>query len=169
MPTLQASEIELVVSDGDAAYNTSAEVAALIEANTGSGTFAKIWEKTVPAQQFIRWGFGSPNTQNNQGYAYFFALDAGTGFEEGLVRLVVANANESRSRLVKQMASQRLHTTTSTNAITATPTNIQEMVPLPAQKGLAGPDSLLQIWFKTTSATTTVDVTQFLLPCTLYI
>jgi len=44
-------QTQLLVGDGDAAFNTSAEVATIIQANTANASFTKIWEMTVPAQQ----------------------------------------------------------------------------------------------------------------------
>jgi hypothetical protein len=155
---------------GDAAYDTVAEVAALVEANTASANFAKIWEKTVPAQQALRWGYGSAVAQRNQGYMYFAALDAGVGFEDGILRLVQTNARETKTFVVLEIDSTRLHTTTSTNATTASPTDINQMLALPEQVQfpLVGEDSKLQLWFKTTAATTTVDVVTFSIPVTIY-
>ena len=57
-----------VVGDGDAAYDTSAEVAAIIEANTANNAFTLIWERTIPAQQVVAWGSGLASQQLNQGY-----------------------------------------------------------------------------------------------------
>ena len=160
----------VVVGDGNAAFDTSAEVAAIIQANTALTTPSLIWEMTVPAQQMIRWGSGSPNQQRNQGYAHFFALDTGTDFEEGTLRLMVTNARRQRSVLVHEFNTQRLHTTTSTSTITATPTDINTMVALPEQLGspLVREDSLLQLWFQTRIPGTTVDAVGFSIPCTIY-
>jgi len=134
----------LEISDGDSAYDTLAEVSALIEAGTASASFHLIWQMTVPAQQIIRWGSGSANQQRNQGFMSFNACDIGTGFEEGIVRLVVSNARQT--------------------------TDINNMVALPEQLGspAVGEDSLMQIWFKTTQATTTVDSAGFSIPATIY-
>jgi hypothetical protein len=167
---LTAFETNMTVGDGDAAFDTSAECAAIVEANTGTAGFTLIWQRTIPAQQLVRWGSGSPNTQRNQGFMHFFALDAGTGFEEGIVRLVVANANQTEMRVVKEMNSQRLHTTTATSAITATPTDINSMVALPEQRQskAARQDSFIQIYFSTRIQTTTVDTLNFSIPVTVY-
>jgi len=158
----------LVVTDGDAAYDTAAEVAAIVQAQTANAAFTKIWQMTVPAQQKIRWGSGSPNQQRNQGFVIFFALDTSTDFEELTVRLVVANARETRSRMVYEFQTQRTHTATATSVATATPVDINAMLPLPAQKGLAVEDSLLQVWSRTTVSGTTVDNVTFQLPVTIY-
>jgi len=158
----------MVVTDGSAAFDTAAEVAAIVQANTANLQFTKIFQKVVPAQQKIRFGSGSPNQQRNQGFLIFFALDVGTDFEEMTVRLVVANSLETRSRMVYEFQTQRTHTATPTTVITATPVDINAMLPLPAQRGLAGEDDLLQVWAKTTVAGTTVDNVTFQIPITIY-
>ena len=167
---LTGFETNLTVGDGDAAFDTSAECAALVESYTGVAGFSLIWQKTVPAQQIIRWGSGSALTQRNQGFMFFYALDAGTGFEDGILRLVVANARETTVQVVKEMNTQRLHTVTATNSLTPTPTDINEMIALPEQVGspAAGEDSLLQLYFSSRIQTTTVDVLGFSIPCTVY-
>ena len=48
---LRSYNASVTVVDGDAAYNTSAEVAALIEAGSAGLNWNLVWEKTVPAQQ----------------------------------------------------------------------------------------------------------------------
>ena len=167
---LQGFETNLTVGDGDAAFNTSAEVAAIIQANTALTTSSLIWQHTVPAQQIIRWGSGSPNQQRNQGYMHFFAADISTDYEEGILRLVVANARQTKIIVVKEINTQRLHTTDVTSAITATPTDINTMIALPEQvrSPAAGEDSLLQLWFVSTIQGTTVDTCEFSIPVTVY-
>ena len=159
----------LTVSDGDAGFTTSALVAAIIEANTATAGFTKIWERTVRAQTIVNFGSGTGNQQRNQGFMHFFALDVGTGFEEGQLRLVIANAQETETKTILDQNTQRLHTTTATTAITATPTDINNMVALPESfLKSAGEDSLLQLWFSTRIATTTVDACEFSIPITTY-
>ena len=160
----------LLVGDGDASYNTSALVAAIIEANTANAAFTLIWQHTVPAQQVLAWGSGSPNQQRNQGFMHFFALDVAVGFEEGTLRLEIANARSTRTRVVKELNTQRLHTTTFTTAITATPTDINTMVALPEQVNFpkVGQDSLMTLFFRTSIPTTTVDACEFSIPATVY-
>jgi len=163
-------ETNMTVGDGDAAFDTSAEVAAIIQSNTATAGFTLVWQHTVPAQQIIRWGSGSPNQQRNQGFMHFFAADLGTGFEEGILRLVVSNARQTVQKVVKELNTQRLHTTTNTSAITATPTDINAMVALPEQvrSPAAQEDSLLQLYFSTRIQTTTVDSCEFSIPVTVY-
>jgi len=159
----------LTVGDGDAGFTTSALVAAIIEANTATTGFTLIWQRTVLAQTIVQWGSGSGNQQRNQGFMHFFALDVGTGFEEGVLQLKIANAQQTKIKTLISLNTQRLHTTTPTTAITATPTDINDMVPLPEQwEQAAGEDSLLQLWFSTRIVTTTVDACEFSLPITTY-
>jgi len=165
-------QTQLLVGDGDATFNTSALVAAIIQANTANLAYTKIWEMTVPAQQRIGWGAGTAavGAGHNQGYMHFFALDVGTDFEEGQLRLVVANSRETRTRTIFEQNSQRLHTTVSTTAITATPTDINQMVALPLVRRApkAAQDDLLQLWFRTTIPGTTVDACEFSIPATIW-
>lgn len=167
--TLRPYASSLTVGDGDAGFNTSALVAAIIEANTGTAGFTLIWQRTVRAQTVVQWGSGSALTQRNQGFMHFFALDVAVGFEEGQLQLKIANAQQSEIHTLLDQNTQRLHTTVATTAITATPTDINQMVALPEMwDWSAGEDSLLQLWFSTRIATTTVDACQFAIPITTY-
>lgn len=166
---LQPFASNLTVGDGDAGFTTSALVAAIIQANTATSGFTLIWQRTVRAQTIVQFGSGTGNQQRNQGFMHFFALDVGTGFEEGVLRLVIANAQQTEIKTLIEVNTQRLHSTVSTSAITATPTDINDMVPLPEQWArAAGEDSLLQLFFSTRIATTTVDACEFSIPMTTY-
>lgn len=156
------------VTDGDAAYDTSAEVAAIVEANTANSAFTKIWEHTVPAGQMVAWGHGSPNQQRNQGYLWFAAIDAGVGFEEGTLRLLRSNARETFKDFIAEYDTRALHTTTATSLTTAQPTDINSKTPLPFTGKWVKEDSKLQLEFKTHTATTTVDQTDFSIPVTIW-
>ena len=165
---LRSYNASVTVVDGDAAYDTSAEVAALIEAGSAGGNFTLVWEKTVPAQQVIYWGYGDPNQQRNQSFNWFAAIDAGTGFEDGILRLSVTNATRTNSVVVAEFNTANMNTVTSTNLTTAQPTDINAKVPLPLQTAIAaGEDSLIQLHFKTQSATTTGDQCNFSLGITV--
>ena len=59
-PTQMPFKSHVGITDGDAAYDTMAEVLAIIGALAAGSVFTLIWEKTVPAQQTIAWGFGNP-------------------------------------------------------------------------------------------------------------
>ena len=116
----------LNVTDGDTGvYSTSALVAAIIQANTANTSFTKIWEKTVPAGQMIGWGHGSAmSSAGRPGMVWFAALDAGTGFEDGTLRLQVSNARDTRVLFISENDTRSLHTVTSTSMATAQPTDI---------------------------------------------
>ena len=167
---IQGFQTDLVVSSGDALYDTSAECAAIIQANTAVTSFSLFWQLTVPAQQILQWGYGSPSAQRNQGYMWFYAADLSTGFEEGNLRLVISNARSTRVQVVKELNSQRLHTTNAATDITATPTDINTMIALPRAVGFpkVGENSLMQLFFQTTIPTTTVDSVNFSIPCTIF-
>ena len=165
---LRSYNASVTVVDGDAAYDTSAEVAALIEAGSAGLSFNLIWEKTVPAQQVIYWGYGDPNQQRNQSFNWFAAIDAGTGFEDGILRLSVTNATRTNSVVVAEFNTSNMHTVTATNLTTAQPTDINAKVPLPLQTAIAdGEDSYIQLHLKTQSATYTVDQCNFSLGITV--
>jgi hypothetical protein len=101
---------------------------------------------------------------------HFFALDLTVGFEEGTLRLQIANARSTKTRVVKELNTQRLHTTVPTTAITATPTDINTMVAMPEQVGFpkVGQDSLMELFFRTSIATTVVSDCEFSIPATVY-
>ena len=116
----------------------------------------------------IYWGYGDPNQQRNQSFNWFSAIDAGTGFEDGILRLSVTNATRTNSVVVAEFNTANMHTTTATSLTTAQPTDINSKVPLPLQTAIAaGEDSLIQLHFKTQSATTTVDQCNFSLGITI--
>jgi len=156
------------VAQGDAAFDTAAEVYGALGA-AGAG-YRKIWEKTVPAQQAIRWGFGSPAFPYNQGYMWFVLLDATTAFTTGQMRLTQANARETKVYVVAETDADRLHTTTVTTLITATPTDIATMVALPEKVEFpkVGEDSKLSIWFAAVTRPAAEDVAEFSIPATVY-
>jgi len=157
----------LIVTQGDAAYDTEAEVLALVGA---AGTWTKIWQRTVPAQMEYRFGFGSPAYPDNQGYLFFVILDEGTNFSIGEVRLVQNNSRESRPILVFEAPDTRLHGTTVTTSESATPTSRQDMMALPekVEHPRVGEDSLLQIWYNLITAATTADAVAFAVPVTIW-
>jgi len=159
------------ITDGDTLYNTMAKVVALIGALTDGSVFTKIWEKTVPAQQKIRWGYGSPATPHNQGYMWFCSMNVGGTFQVGVLRLVQAKARETVSYVVKELDDTRLHGTDITSLALATPTNINEMIALPEKVEFpkVAEDSLLQLWYRCVTASTVAeDAIGFSIPVTIY-
>lgn len=158
------------ITDGDAAYDTMAEVLAIIGALAAGSVWTKIWEKTVPAQQQIRWGFGSPATPHNQGYMWFCSIDEAADFEVGVLRLMQNTSRETKPIVVGEYDDTRLHTATVTTLVTATPTNINEMVALPEKTEFpkVGEDSRLQLWYRCITAATAEDNVGFSIPVTVY-
>jgi len=165
---LRSYNASVTVVDGDAAYDTSAEVAAIIQAGSAAQNWNLIWEKTVPAQQVLYWGYGDPNQQRNQSFNWFAAADAGTDIEDGILRLSVTNATRTNSVVVAEFNTANMHTSTNTSLATLQPTSIDSKVPLPLQTAIAaGEDSFIQLYFKTQSPGTTVDICGFSLGITV--
>jgi len=161
---------DIRVEDGDAAYDTPAEVYALIT-NTAYTYFKLIWQKTVSAQQMMHWGYGSAALPYNQGYGWFAAVDSGTGFAVGVLRIVQAKALFAQEWLIKDIPDTALHTATSTTLATATPTLGAGLggYPLPEQKAFpwVGEDSIIALRYKLITATTAIDAVNFSLPLTV--
>ncbi len=157
------------ITHGDAAYDTMAEVLAIIGALAAGSVWTKVWEMTVEAQSSYRWGFGSPATPHNQGYMWFASLDSGTGFQTGILRLTQATHRENIIKTVLEVDDTRLHTATSTNLGTATPTNINEMIALPEKIDFpkVGRDSLLQVWYRAITVPAAEDDVGFSIPVTI--
>lgn len=156
------------VADGDLAYDTIAEVLALIVANQ----FVKIWQMTIPAQQMLHWGFGSPALPHNQGYLWFVASDADVGHSEGMLRLVQANARETKRLVVAEFDTANLHGSweTGKTAIYFRLTDINNMMALPEKVDFpfVGEDSKLILEYKETTTPTTADIGEFSIPVTVY-
>jgi len=157
------------ITDGDAAYDTMAEVLAIVGALAAGSVWTKIWEKTVPAQQTLRWGFGSPAYPHNQGYMWFCVLDTNVDFEVGVLRLTQAKSRETVIKTVMEVDDTRLHGATVTTLATATPTNINEMMALPEKIEFpqVGEDSMLQLWYRCVTAATAEDNLGFSIPITV--
>ncbi len=158
------------ITDGDVAYDTMAEVLAIIGALAAGSVWTKIWEKTVPAQQKLAWGFGSPATPHNQGYMWFCSIDTATDFEVGVLRLRQAKARETEIKTILEVDDTRLHLATVTTLTTATPSDINTMMALPEKREfpLVGEDSLLQLWYRCVVPATTEDNVGFSIPITVY-
>lgn len=161
-------QADLVIEDGDGAYDSMAEVLAIIGALAAGSVWTKIWEKTVPAQQTLRWGFGSPATPYNQGYMWFCSLDEAVNFQHGKLRLVQADANENLVYPVKEYDDTRLHLGTVTTLATATPSSINDKQPLPEKVEFpeVREDSKLQLWYKCITPATAEDHVGFSIPAT---
>jgi hypothetical protein len=159
----------LGVTDGDAAFDTVAEVIALIT-GVAHTEFFKIWQKTVPAQQLISWGYGTPALQRNQGFMWFAALDSGTDWDVGILRIEQSKARGYNNRIVAEIPDGQLHTTTVTTIITAKPTEIDGQMPFPEQTQFPyiGEDSLMVLSYALLTAATAHDAVGFDIPITIY-
>lgn len=165
------SMIKLV--NGDGAFDTAAEVIALLGAAAGART--RIWEKSVPAQTAYRWGFGSALAPSNQGYWWFAIADAGTGFLSGVVHLAYEDYNRHKYIPVDDVHDEALHSATATSIATARLLNKEEMQALPeggskANQAMVGQDSRLAIDYTITDATNLAgaDIADFNIPVTIY-
>jgi len=165
VPAVQGFRTDVQIEDGDDAYDTAAEVFAAIGAV--AGVWTTIWEMTIPAQQAVHWGYGSPATPQNQGYMYFFAASA-AAYDVGTLRLVQLNARRTKIVPVAELADVSLHGNV---AAIADPSLIDknEMIPLPekVEFPLVGEDSIIALWYR---AITLVVETQagFKIPITVY-
>ncbi|TRZ50595.1 MAG: hypothetical protein D4S01_06435 [Dehalococcoidia bacterium] len=155
------------VEDGDAAYDTQAEVYGAIGA---AGVWTTIWEMTVPAQQQIHWGFGSPNQPQNQGYMWFAMMDIAADWSVGTLRLVQQNARRTRKIVVGELPDSQLHSATVTTLATAALLNKNEMIALPekVEYPLVGEDSLIGLEYSLITAATAADAAGFRIPITVY-
>lgn len=163
-----ASSLNLV--DGDDAFDTAAEVVALLGA---AGTIRRIWEYTVPAQRLMRWGFGNPNQPDNQGYIFFAIADAGTDISHGIVHLGYENHGRRIYIPIEDFDDARSHSTTATSIATLRVLDRQSMPALPeggsgAKPEQVGQDSRLVIDYSMITAATTADIADFNIPVTVY-
>jgi hypothetical protein len=96
-------------------------------------------------------------------------MDETVGYEDGSLRLVISNATGTKTTTVKEFNTTLMHTTVITSLTTAVPSGTDQLTPLPEQTTVAaGEDSLLELYFKTETATTTVDACNFSLGVTIY-
>lgn len=170
-PTQMPFKSHVGITNGDTGYAAMADVLAIIGALAAGSVFTKVWEMTVPAQQRIAWGFGSPALPHNQGYMWFCSLNEAGTFQVGVLRLVQCRARDRDPRIVLEVDDTRLHTATVTDLAAATPTNINEMIALPekVEFPLVGEDSKLQLWYRCITASAVAeDNVGFSIPITVY-
>lgn len=153
------------IFDGDAAYDTEAEVYAFPVA----GAKRRIWEYTVPAQMAMCWGYGSPQFPANQGYVWFVIANFGAAFDVGVVTLGHEDHNRHRLIVVDEFSDTEAHTGDFSTAITARSTDKNLMHPLPEHPDLplVGQDSRLVIDYTAVSVDTE-DGAGFSIPVTVY-
>ena len=166
-PTVKAAQgfrTDLQIVNGDAAYDTAAEVFALIGAVLN---WHRIWEMTIPAQQAVHWGYGSPAAPANQGYMFFYAASA-AAFDVGSLRLMQENSRRTVSLTVAELADVSLHGLV---AAIADPSLLdkQQMVALPekVEFPLVGEDSRLALSYYPTVLVVETQA-EFKIPITVY-
>jgi len=161
---------DLVLEDGDAAYDTAAEVIALAPA---VGVKLRIWEFTVPAQVGYVWGYGNPNQPENQGFIFFAIGLAGTGVDVGTVLLGHENATRHAFVPIDEFNDSTTHTATATTLATLRTTDRRLLRPLPeggmqgAGVPIVGQDSRLTIDY-TATVLVAEDIAGFTIPATVY-
>ena len=161
---------DLVLEDGDDAYDTAAEVIALAPA---VGVKLRIWEYTVPAQVGLVWGYGSPAQPENQGYIFFAIGLAGTGVHVGTVLLGHENATRHLFVPIDEFNDSTTHTATATTLATLRTTDRRLLRPLPegGKQGsgtpIVGQDSRLTIDY-TAIALVAEDIAGFTIPASVY-
>ena len=95
---------------------------------------------------------------------WFAAADLTTDVEDGKLRLVMANAQETRKFVIAELNTGGLHTATVTTLLTLRPLSDSDMRPLPVTvsgRRAVGEDSKLILEFETVQAGTTVDAANF--------
>ncbi len=143
----QGFRTDIGIEDGDAAYDTEAEVYGAIGA---VGIWTIIFEMTVPAQQMVHWGYGSPATPQNQGYMWFAVVGA-AAFEVGKLRLFQNSARRTQYKPVCEVSDVALHSATFDAAIANVALiNKNEMYALPekVEFKLVGEDSLIGLEYR---------------------
>lgn len=156
----------MVIEKGDTPYNTAAKIIALAPA---VGVKMRIWEYTVPAQQAVAWGFGSPAYPDNQGYIWFVLGLAGTGVDVGTVLLGHENHSRHNLEVIDEFNDAATHTTTYTSLATMRSLDKKTLRALPENptKSLVSQDSRLTIDY-TAISLVAEDVAGFDIPATVY-
>jgi len=159
----------LVPTDGDLGAGEPAAMIAILAAMV-AGQDALIWTMTVPAQQQVRWGFGSPATPMNQGYMWFGACEA-AAYIEGKLRLVQANARRTLIKTVADIDDGQLCNRDGVAYTVAgmTLNDKNTMMALPEKREFkkVGEDSMLELWYHCTTAVV-VTIAGFSIPITVY-
>lgn len=113
--------------------------------------YTKVGQYTIPAQQKINVGYGSASQPENQGYIYVSSKNETGASAEGMIRIVVANANETKS--VKVFEER-------TDVLSGSATLKTQKVPLPEMEiaskfgRIPQEDDRIQLWFKADTAGT---------------
>ena len=127
-----------------------------------AGQWVKIGELIVNAQQYARWGANDMIAGMPQGRTAYIRLDSTDGQMNGVIRLVVTDANEKTAELVIEERTEKFGASVNDRTIA---------VLLPESLITAQQDSKLQILFKvgTTGTLKYTDTdTSIKLPVTIY-
>lgn len=133
-----------------------------------AGTFQPMGDGTddgyaVPAQQALRWGYGDQEHPDNQGYMYVIFIDDTAGDatqEDGLMRLVVSDANGLNKKVVGEWRTEELD---------GDPNDRAQRIALPEQGPLAYENDLLIIELNPDGADTVQpDFCTIRIPASLY-
>ena len=133
---------------------------ASAEVTISATDFTKLGTRTVSAQTIEAFGQGGPGDQTNQGFIRISPTDVAVAAIAGLVRLSVANSNETNTFLITENRTDRLNVNS---------TDRRLLVPLPLTFPAALEDSLLIIsmnadtstLWSPTASTFTVPITVF--------
>lgn len=157
----------LIPTDGDLGAGEPAAMIAILAA-VNAGVNVLIWTMTVPAQQQVRWGFGSPATPMNQGYMWW-GFSSGAAYIEGKLRLVQANARHTEVYPVAELDVNQLHDDVAFTVLGMRLINKNDMQALPEKREFkkVGENSMLELWFECTTAVA-VTVGDFSIPITAY-
>jgi hypothetical protein len=168
MNTKVGFHVQLGIEDGDAIYNTLAQVLALVP--TATLTWTRIWAKTVAAQTALRWGYGKAGSGTNQGFMWFACIDITTAFQVGKIRLACENNPGTKKFVAAEKMDANLHTATNTTLLTATPVGLDLTAnPLPEQNmPLVLQDSRLYVEYLTLTNVAGRDSVGFSIAATQY-
>lgn len=160
----QGYRMDVIVEHGDAPFDTAAEVFALVGA---VNIWHRIWEMTIPAQQAVHWGYGSPATPMNQGYMWFYLASA-AAFDVGILRLIQENARRTNTIVVGEFADQGLHAQVAAVA-DASLISKDDMTALPekVEHPLVGEDSRIALEYYPTVVVVETQAV-FKIPITVY-
>lgn len=130
-------------------------------------TIAGQWTKlndgyTVPAQQTIHYGYGTPAEPDNQGYLYIYLEDTSAAETVGKVRLVQSNAQETVKFVIAEYNLASTHGSKTNKAM-------QIALPEQTQFPLVGEDSLVYLEVYTKAGSSVDEVNSYVyIPVTIY-
>jgi hypothetical protein len=126
-----------------------------------AGTYTRVFEKQVPAQQYLAWGTGAiQGGVDNRGILFIDIKDSTPSTIAGKVRLSVSDANYLNEKVIMEERTERLNATQTDRTLAQFLAENQIKV---------GEDSRLIISFKPdTTSTISVSNTTLTTPVTTY-